>query len=65
MKISIVTHCKYLSLIVSEHNSDNYLKRQMSKFYANANMIIRKFSKFQLNVKCYLVKTYCSTMYNC
>ena len=29
MKFPIVTHCKYLGVIVSEHNSDNDLKRQM------------------------------------
>ena len=45
MKILIVTHCKYLSVIVSERNSDKDLKRQMRKFYANANMLIKKFSK--------------------
>ena len=61
MKIPIVTHCKYLDVIMSEHNSDNDLKRQ--KFYANANILIRKFSKCSVNVKCYLFKTYCSTMY--
>ena len=61
MEIPIVTHCKYLGVIMSEHNSDNDLKRQMRKFYANANMLIRKFSKCSVNVKCYLFKTYCST----
>ena len=63
MKIPIVTHCKYLGVIMSEHNSDNDLKRQMKRFYVNANMLIRKFSKCSINVKCYLFKTYCSTMY--
>ena len=63
MNIPIVTHCKYFGGIMSEHNSDNDLKRQMRKFYANANMLIRKFSKCLVNVKCYLFKTYCSTMY--
>ena len=63
MKIPIVTHCKYLGVILSEHNRDNDLKRQIRKLYANANMLIRKFSKCSVNVKCYLFKTYCSTMY--
>ena len=54
--IIIVTHCKYQSVLVSEHNNDNDLKRQMRKFYANANMIIRKFSKCPVNVKCYLLR---------
>ena len=48
---------------MAEHNSDNDLKRQMRKFYANADMLFRKFSKCSVNVKCYLFKTYCSTMY--
>ena len=48
---------------MSEYNSDNDLKRQMRKFYANANMLIRKFSKCSVNVKCYQFKTYCLTMY--
>ena len=48
---------------MSEHNCDNDLKRQMRKFFANANMLIRKFFKCSVNVKCYLFKTYCSTMY--
>ena len=63
MKILIVALCKYLGVTVSEHNCDNDLKRQMRKFYANANMLIRKVSRCSVNVKCYLFKTYCSTMY--
>ena len=35
----------------------------MRKFYTNANMLIRKFLKCSVDVKCYLFKTYCSTMY--
>ena len=56
MTIPIVTHCKYLGVIVSEHNSDNDLKRQLRKFYGNANMLIRKFSKCSVNIKCYLLR---------
>ena len=63
MKIPIVTHCKYMFVIVSEHNSDNDMKRQMRKFYANANMLIRKFSKCSVNINWYIFETYCSTMY--
>ena len=35
----------------------------MRKFYTNANMLIRKFFKCTVDVKCYLFKTYCSTLY--
>ena len=45
IKIPIVTHCRYLDVIVSKHNSDNDLKRQKRKFYANANMLINFFNK--------------------
>ena len=31
--------------------------------YANANLLLRKFSKCSVNVKCYLFKTYCSILY--
>ena len=58
-----VTQCKYLGVIISDHNCDADLKRQMRKFYTNANMLIRKFFKCSVDVKCYLYKTYCSTMY--
>ena len=58
-----VTQCKYLGVIISDHNCDADLKRQMRKFYTNANMLIRKFFKCSVDVKCYLFKTYCSTMY--
>ena len=54
---------KYLGVKISDHNCDADLKRQMSKFYANANMLIRTFFKCTVDVKCYLFKTYCSTLY--
>ena len=50
MKIPIVTQCKYLGVIVSERNSDNNLKRQMRKFYANAGMLIRNFFNSKLKI---------------
>ena len=63
MIIPIVSQCKHLGLIISDYNCDLDLKRQMKKFYTNANMLIRKFSKCSVDVKCYLFKTYCSTLY--
>ena len=44
MIIPKVTQCKYLGVIISDHNCDLDLKRQMIKFYTNGNMLIRKFS---------------------
>ena len=31
--------------------------------YANVNLLLRKLSKFSVNVKCYLFKSYCSNLY--
>ena len=48
---------------MSTKNSDLDLKRQMRKIYANANLLLRKFSNCSVSVKCHLFKTYCSTLY--
>ena len=58
--IPSVDQCKYLSIIISVKNSDTDLKRQMRKYYANANMLIRKFSYCSTDVKCRIFKSYCS-----
>ena len=55
-----VSECKYLGIIACQKNCHRNLKRQMKKFYANAN---RRFSKCSIPVKCYLFKTYCSNLY--
>ena len=62
-KIPMVKQCRYLGTTISIKNSDLDLKRQMRKMYANANVLLRKFSKCSINVKCYLFKTYCSNLY--
>ena len=59
----MVEQCRYLGSTISIKNSDLDLKRQMRKLYANANLLLRKFSKCSINVKCYLFKTYCSNLY--
>ena len=35
----------------------------MRKYYANANMLLRKFSYCSPDVKCCMFKSYCATMY--
>ena len=47
----------------SNENSDVDLKRQMRKLYANVNLLLIKFSKCSVGVKCFLFKTYCSNLY--
>ena len=39
------------------------MKRQMRKFYANINILSRKFAKCSPNVKCTLFNTFCSNMH--
>ena len=34
----------------------------MRKMYVNVNLLLRKFSKFSVGVKCFLFKTYCSSL---
>ena len=63
LKIPIVENCRYLGITISTKNSDLDLKRQMRKIYANTNLLLRKFSKCSVDVKCYLFKTYCSNLY--
>ena len=61
--IPAVDKCKYLGIIVSETNCDGDLIRQMRKYYASANMLLRKFSYRTPDLKCCMFKSYCSTMY--
>ena len=61
--IPAVDKCKYLGIIVSEANCDGDLKRQMRKYYANVNILLRKFSYCSPDVKCCMFKSYCATMY--
>ena len=61
--IPSVDQCKYLSIIINVKNSKADLKRQMRKYYGNANMPLRKFSYCSPDVKCCMFKSYCSTMY--
>ena len=58
-----VSECKYLGTIICQKNCDLNIKRQMRNFYANLNMLLRRFSKCSTPVKCYLFKTYCSNLY--
>ena len=61
--IPAVHKCKYLGIIVSYANCDGDLKRQMRKYYSNANMLLRTFRYCSPDVKCCMFKSYCATMY--
>ena len=54
MSIPNVTDCRKLGITISVKNCDLDLKRQKRRFYANTNMLLRKFVKYSPDVKCYL-----------
>ena len=51
-----------MCIFKDETNCDSNLKRQMRKYYGNANILLRKFSYCSPDVKC-MFKSYCATMY--
>ena len=63
MNIPNVTDCRYLGITISVKNCDLDLKRQKRRFYANTNMLLRKFVKCSPDVRRYLFKTYCCNLY--
>ena len=62
LEIPKIDQCNYLSIICIT-NCDIDMKRQMRKFYANINILLRKFSKCSPDVKCTLFKSFYSNMY--
>jgi len=59
--LNTVDSCKYLGLIISAADDDNLdIVRQMGLLYARTNMLIRKFSKCDINVKLCLLRVYCT-----
>ena len=54
LNIPTVNQSKYLGIIICENNCAPNLKRQMYKLYANVDMIIKRFSRCSLDVKCFL-----------
>ena len=49
--------------MICTKNCDIDLKRRMRKFYANINILSRKFAKCPPDVKCTLFKSFCTIMY--
>ena len=63
LKIPLVSECKYLGLTINEENCDQDIHRQIRKTYPNANILLIMFSKCSIDVKCYLFKMYCSSVW--
>ena len=63
LEIPLVSQCRYLGITISEKNCDHDINRQMRKFYSNANILLIRFTKCSIDVKCYLFQMYCSNLY--
>ena len=50
-----VIDCRYLAITIYAKNCDLDLIRQKRRFYANTNMLLRKFVPCSPDVKCYLL----------
>ena len=61
--IPSVDQSKYVGIIINVKKCDAALNRQMKKYCANDNMLLRKFSYCSHDVKCCMFKSYCSPMY--
>jgi len=56
----------HIGHIISATDDDNLdIVRQMGLLYATTNMLIRKFSKCDINVKLCLFRAYCTQFYGC
>ena len=63
LKIPIVENGIYFNITISTKISDLDLKGKWKKIYANANLLLRKFSSCSFSDKCCLFETNCSTLY--
>ena len=60
MSIPNITDCKYLDITISVKNCKLDLKRQKKRYYANTDMLLKKFVKCSPDVKCYLFVVTCT-----
>ena len=64
--IDFVHETKYLDVIInSSMRTSSDVVRQTSKFYAQANMLLRNFRYCTNDVKCMLFRSFCANMYCC
>ena len=62
--IDCVHKTKYLGvLLCSDMKTSNDVCRQTSKFYAQANTLLRNFRYCSDDVKCMLLRSFCTNMY--
>ena len=64
--IDFVQEVKYLGvLLISSMKTSIDVSRQIRKFYAQANMLLRNFHYCGREVKCMLFQSFCTNMYCC
>jgi hypothetical protein len=55
---------KYLGVLLDHNLKDDIdIRRQLRSIYARGNILIRRFKRCSVEVKCQLFKSYCSSMY--
>ncbi len=62
-RLLYVNSHSYLGVMIEVGKCEVDIKRQLMKFYANANTLIRVFDKYSNDVKIKLFHTYCTTLY--
>jgi len=59
-QLDYINNCRYLGVKIETYSCKSDMKRQLCKFYANVNMLIRKFYFCSDDVKVFLFKSYCT-----
>ena len=64
-KLMYVEKFKYLGHIINNRLNDNDdICREIKNLFTRCNMLITRFNKCSVTVKCVLFRTYCLCMYN-
>ena len=64
--IDFVQETKHLVVMLySQLKTSVDVFRQTRKFYTQANMLLRNFRNYSVDVKCMLFRSYCTNMYCC
>ena len=61
--LTYVREARYLGVVIQLSGTDKDVHRQMRKYYAGINTLIRRFYACSYDVKCYLFRSYISNMY--
>ena len=61
--LSYVREARHLGVVIQLSGTDKGVHRQMRKYYAGINTLIRRFYACSYDVKCYLFRSYISNMY--